>query len=81
MTDRSPHILMSVTESMLGLLAAVPSAQGALDVARLAVDYVPELRDTAWGGRKGRVAARSRSLRRLGHPTKSARCFAWRSVG
>jgi len=50
MTERSPHILMSVTESMFGLLAAVPSAQGALDVARLAVDYVPELRDTAWGG-------------------------------
>ncbi len=50
MNERSPHILMSVTKSMLGLLAAVLSAQGALDVDRLAVDYVPELRETAWAG-------------------------------
>jgi len=32
---------MSVTKSLLGLLAAVLSAQGALDFDRLAVDYVP----------------------------------------
>ena len=50
MNERSPHILMSVSKSMLGLLAAVLSAQGALDVDRLAVDYVPELRETAWAG-------------------------------
>lgn len=50
MTERSPHILMSVTKSMLGLLAAVLAAQGALDIDRLAVDYVPELRETAWAG-------------------------------
>ena len=50
MTERSPHILMSVSKSMLGLLAAVLTAQGALDADRLAVDYVPELRETAWAG-------------------------------
>lgn len=50
MNERSPHILMSVTKSMLGLLAAVLAAQGALEVDRLAVDYVPELRETAWAG-------------------------------
>ncbi|MGE4081220.1 MAG: serine hydrolase, partial [Reyranella sp.] len=50
MTERSPHILMSVTKSMLGLLAAVLAAQGALEIDRLAVDYVPKLRETAWAG-------------------------------
>ena len=50
MTERSPHILMSVSKSMLGLLAAVLAAQGALDIDRLAVEYVPELRQTAWAG-------------------------------
>ncbi|MFO1163047.1 MAG: serine hydrolase [Reyranellaceae bacterium] len=50
MNERSPHILMSVSKSMLGLLAAVLAAQGTLDVGRLAVDYVPELRATAWAG-------------------------------
>ncbi|MFO1083001.1 MAG: serine hydrolase [Reyranellaceae bacterium] len=50
MNERSPHILMSVTKSLLGLLAAVLSAQGVLEIGRLAVDYVPELGETAWAG-------------------------------
>lgn len=50
MTPRSPHILMSVSKSMLGLVAGILAARGALDVDRLATDYVPEVRETAFAG-------------------------------
>jgi CubicO group peptidase (beta-lactamase class C family) len=50
MGERTPHILMSVTKSMLGLLAAVLASRGILDPARLATDYVPQVRETAWAG-------------------------------
>jgi CubicO group peptidase (beta-lactamase class C family) len=41
-----PHILMSVSKSMLGVLAA----EMRLDAARRVSELVPELRDTAYGG-------------------------------
>jgi CubicO group peptidase (beta-lactamase class C family) len=41
-----PHILMSVSKSMLGLLVGLLG----LDVERQAVDLVPELRDTGYRG-------------------------------
>jgi CubicO group peptidase (beta-lactamase class C family) len=46
MTRLTPHILMSVSKSMLGLLV------GMLDIApeRLATDFVPELAGTAYRG-------------------------------
>jgi CubicO group peptidase (beta-lactamase class C family) len=50
MTLRSPHILMSVSKSMLGLLAGILVGRGALDVSRLVTDIVPEVRATAWAG-------------------------------
>lgn len=50
MTYRSPHILMSVSKSMLGLLAGCLAARGGLDTARAVTDYVPEVADTAWRG-------------------------------
>lgn len=50
MTARSPHILMSVSKSMLGLLAAVLAGRGVLDPARQVTDIIPEVRDTAWAG-------------------------------
>src|SRR5687768_11317245 len=46
MTAETPHILMSVSKSMLGLLAA----QIGLDAARQVADIVPEVRDTAYRG-------------------------------
>jgi CubicO group peptidase (beta-lactamase class C family) len=46
MTDATPHILMSVSKSMLGLLAA----EIGLDPARQVADIVPEVRDTAYRG-------------------------------
>lgn len=50
MTVRSPHILMSVSKSMLGLVAGVLAGQGVLDVERPVTDYVPEVAETAYAG-------------------------------
>jgi CubicO group peptidase (beta-lactamase class C family) len=50
MTTRSPHILMSVSKSMLALVAGILAGRGVLDVDRLATDYVPEVRETAFAG-------------------------------
>ena len=50
MTARDPHILMSVSKSMLGLVAGILVHRGMLDVDRPATDYVPEVRDTAFAG-------------------------------
>jgi hypothetical protein len=46
MTEETPHILMSVSKSMLGLLAA----QIGLDTARQVAEIIPEVRDTAYRG-------------------------------
>ncbi len=50
MTPQAPHILMSVSKSMLGLLAGILADQGVLEIDRLASDYVPELEATAYKG-------------------------------
>jgi CubicO group peptidase (beta-lactamase class C family) len=50
MTERSPHILMSVSKSMLGLVAGVLAGQGVLDVERPVTYYVPEVASTAYAG-------------------------------
>ena len=50
MTQRSPHILMSVSKSMLGLLAGILAGQRILDVTRPVTDVIPELKSTAWDG-------------------------------
>ena len=46
----NPHILMSVSKSMLGLLAGTLVARGMLDPERVVTDVIPELRDTAYAG-------------------------------
>ena len=46
MTDETPHILMSVSKSMLGLLVD----ELGLDTSRRVDDVIPELRDTAYRG-------------------------------
>lgn len=46
----APHILMSVSKSMLGLLAGVLAANGILDIDATAEHYVPELRGSAFQG-------------------------------
>jgi CubicO group peptidase (beta-lactamase class C family) len=46
----TPHILMSVSKSMLGLLAGTLIAQGILDPERAVADVIPELCETAYAG-------------------------------
>src|SRR5262245_55131848 len=50
MTAESPHILMSVSKSLLGLLAGVLIARGDLVPDRLVTDIVPEVGETAYRG-------------------------------
>lgn len=50
MTAETPHILMSVSKSLLGLLAGVLAARGELDPERAVTDYVGELEKTAYRG-------------------------------
>jgi CubicO group peptidase (beta-lactamase class C family) len=50
MTAETPHILMSVSKSMLGLLAGVLADKGVLDLERDVTHFVPELARTAYRG-------------------------------
>lgn len=50
MNARSPHILMSVSKSMLGLVAGTLVERGEIAEDDLASKYVPELEATAWKG-------------------------------
>lgn len=50
MTARTPHILMSVSKSMLGLLAGTLVARGEFDLAKPVTDLVPEVANTAYRG-------------------------------
>lgn len=44
-----PHIAMSVTKSFTGTLAGILVAEGKIDPQAPVTDYVPELKDTAFG--------------------------------
>lgn len=48
MTPRTPHILMSVSKSMLGLLAGILIDRGDLDAEQAVSDLIPELAGTAF---------------------------------
>jgi hypothetical protein len=50
MTPETPHILMSVSKSMLGLLAGILAAKGVLDPAAPVTALVPEVAGTAYRG-------------------------------
>jgi CubicO group peptidase (beta-lactamase class C family) len=50
MTDETPHILMSVSKSMLGLLAGALVERRALEPERRITDLIPELAGTAYKG-------------------------------
>lgn len=45
-----PHILMSVSKSMLGALAGILVDKGLLDTKLPVTEYVPEITNTAWNG-------------------------------
>ena len=44
-----PHLAMSVTKSLVGLIAGMLAHEGLLDPDAPVIRYVPELRDTAYG--------------------------------
>lgn len=46
----TPHILMSVSKSMLGLLVGILVDRGTLDLGRQVTDIIPEVRATAYAG-------------------------------
>ena len=50
LTPDTPHILMSVSKSLLGLLAGALSARGDLDAEQPVTDLVPEVATTAYRG-------------------------------
>lgn len=50
MTAETPHILMSVSKSMLGLLGGVLVARGILEPDRPVTNLIPELAGTAYKG-------------------------------
>lgn len=50
MTAEDPHILFSVSKSLLGLVAGVLAGRGVLDVAAPVTEYLPELARTAYAG-------------------------------
>lgn len=50
MTAGTPHTLMSVTKSMLGLLVGVLAARGKLDPERPVTEILPELAGTGYQG-------------------------------
>ena len=50
MTATTPHILMSVSKSLLGLVAGVLVASGRLEPDRKVTDLVPEIAGTAYQG-------------------------------
>lgn len=49
-SPHTPHILMSVSKSLLGLLAGILEDAGILDLERPVTDIVPEVADTAYRG-------------------------------
>lgn len=48
--ESEPHILWSVTKSVMGLLATQLIAEGQLDADALVTRYVPELENSGWRG-------------------------------
>lgn len=50
LTAQTPHILMSATKAVIGLLAGVLQESGDLDIDAAVSDYVPEIAATAYAG-------------------------------
>ena len=49
LTAERPHLMMSVTKSVVGLLAGKLAAAGSIDLERTVASYVPELAGSGWG--------------------------------
>lgn len=49
LTPERPHLAMSVTKSFVGTLAALLASEGAIKPEAPVTDYVPEMKNTAYG--------------------------------
>jgi len=50
LTPDQPHLLMSMSKSVMGTLAGILIGEGKLDPAKLVTDYIPEMKDTLYDG-------------------------------
>ena len=50
MTEATPHLLMSVTKSVVGCVAGILADRGLLDTEEHVTAYVPEAADSGYGG-------------------------------
>jgi len=50
MTETSPHNWFSVSKSLTGLTVAILAAEGKIDLQKPTLDYMPELKGSAWDG-------------------------------
>jgi len=50
MTADDPHLLMSVSKSIMGTLAGILVESGKLDPGKLVTDYIPEMKGTLYEG-------------------------------
>jgi hypothetical protein len=49
LTADRPHLMMSVSKSVVGLLVGKLAAQGVIDLSKSVADYVPALASSGWG--------------------------------
>lgn len=49
-TEATPHLLMSVSKSIVGCVAGILADRGTLDVSAPVEQYVPEVADSGYGG-------------------------------
>jgi len=50
LTQDEPHLVMSVSKSIMGTLAGILAGRGELDPAKLVTEYVPEMKGTVYEG-------------------------------
>ena len=50
LTQEQPHLIMSVSKSIMGTLAGILAGRGELDPAKLVTEYVPEMKGTVYEG-------------------------------
>ena len=55
MTQEQPHLLMSVSKSIMGTLAGILIGRGELDPAKLVTDYVPEMKVLCTKGQRSAI--------------------------
>jgi len=50
LTAEDPHLLMSVSKSIMGTLAGILAGEGKLDPGKLVTEYIPEMKGTLYDG-------------------------------